>query len=149
MTDRTPNAAGQDENQIFPFIERLMSAAAAAREHAYAPYSRFQVGAAVLANGEIYTGCNVENASFGLAICAERTAVFAAIAAGRRRIDAVAIAGDPNSPTAPCGACRQVLHEFGPEMTVILHSNGEPIVQPLTSLLPLAFGPDDLRASDL
>ncbi len=129
-------------------IERLLKAAMTARASAYAPYSRFQVGAAVLAGGEVFAGCNVENASFGLTICAERVAVFAAVAAGPRRIEAVAVAGDPARPTAPCGACRQVLHEFGPEMAVILHSGGKPIVQSLASLLPQAFGPDDLSPAE-
>jgi cytidine deaminase len=86
---------------------------------AYAPYSRFRVGAAVLADGNIYTGCNIENASYGLAICAERVAVFKAISAGARRLEAVAVACVDASPQSqagslmPCGACRQVLAEFG------------------------------------
>jgi cytidine deaminase len=125
-------------------VRSLITAAAAARGHAYAPYSRFQVGAAVLAGGEVYTGCNVENASYGLTICAERSAVFAAVAAGRRRIDAVAVVSDAPAPTAPCGACRQVLHEFGPEMQVIMAGGGGTVTRPLRELLPLAFGPEDL-----
>jgi cytidine deaminase len=124
--------------------ERVMAAALTARDRAYAPYSRFPVGAAVLAGGEVFAGCNVENASFGLTICAERVAVFSAVAAGHRRIEAVAVAGGPSGPTAPCGACRQVLHEFGPNMTVILNQGDQPVTMPLTSLLPLAFGPDDV-----
>jgi cytidine deaminase len=123
--------------------ERLLAVALAAREGAYAPYSRFPVGAAVLAGGEEFAGCNVENASYGLTVCAERVAVFAAVAAGHRRIEAVAVAGDPAGATAPCGACRQVLHEFGPDMTVILSRDGQPVMLPLASLLPLAFGPND------
>jgi cytidine deaminase len=125
-------------------IESLVTAASEARGRAYAPYSRFPVGAAVLAGGEVYTGCNVENASYGLTICAERSAVFAAVAAGRRRIDAVAVVGDAPVPVAPCGACRQVLHEFGPEMLVIMAGRGETVTRPLRELLPLAFGPEDL-----
>lgn len=124
--------------------ERLLAAARAARDRAYAPYSRFPVGAAVLAGGSVFSGCNVENASFGLTICAERVAVFAAVAAGHRRVEAVAVAGDPAGATAPCGACRQVLHEFGPDMTVILNRAGQPVTLPLSSLLPLAFGPNDV-----
>lgn len=127
-------------------IQRLVDAALRAREHAYAPYSRFRVGAAVLAGEQVFTGCNVENASFGLTICAERAAVSAAIAAGARRLEAVAVAGDAATPTAPCGACRQVLFEFGPTMTIILHGEHETIVQPLADLLPRAFGPEDLAA---
>ena len=130
------------------FAKRLISAAGAAREHAYAPYSQFSVGAAVLAGGEVFPACNVENASLGLTMCAERVAVFFAVAAGYRRIEAVAIVGDPSNPTAPCGACRQVLHEFGPDMAVILLSDGEPVAWSLASLLPLAFGPDDLTSAE-
>ena len=126
--------------------DSLVKAATDARGRAYAPYSRFRVGAAVLAGGDLYTGCNVENASYGLTMCAERSAVFAAVAAGRRRIDAVAIVGDGATPTAPCGACRQVLHEFGPAMQVIMVGGGETVTRPLTELLPLAFGPEDLTA---
>ena len=126
--------------------DSLVMAASGARGHAYAPYSHFPVGAAVLAGGRVYTGCNVENASYGLTMCAERAAVFTAIAAGERRIYAVAIAGDDQRPTAPCGACRQVLHEFGPDMLVIMAGGGETVVRTLTELLPLGFGPEDLSA---
>ena len=127
-----------------PTIRRLVEVAARARERAYAPYSRFPVGAAVLADGKVFAGCNVENASYGLTLCAERVAVFAAVAAGQRRIDAVAVVTNATTPTAPCGACRQVLHEFGPTMTVIMSAGGETLVRLLSDLLPLAFGPDDL-----
>ena len=127
-----------------PTIRRLVEAAVRARERAYAPYSRFPVGAAVLAGGEVFAGCNVENASYGLTLCAERVAVFSAVAAGQRWIDAVAVVTNATTPTAPCGACRQVLHEFGPAMTVVMQVGGETLVRPLTDLLPLAFGPDDL-----
>jgi len=127
-------------------VQRLIEAALRARESAYAPYSRFRVGAAVLAEEQIFTGCNVENASFGLTICAERAAVFAAVTAGARRLEAVAVAGDAGTPTAPCGACRQVLFEFGPEMTVILHGGQGTIIHSLAALLPRAFGPEDLAA---
>ena len=127
-----------------PAIHRLVEAAERARDRAYAPYSRFRVGAAVLAGGEVFAGCNVENASYGLTVCAERVAVFSAVAAGQRRIDAVAVVTDAATPTAPCGACRQVLYEFGPTMTVIMSARGEMLVRPLSELLPLAFGPDDL-----
>ncbi|MGD9894617.1 MAG: cytidine deaminase, partial [Dehalococcoidia bacterium] len=95
----------------------------------------------------VFVGCNVENASYGLTVCAERVAVFAAVVAGHRRLAAVAVAGDPSGVTAPCGACRQVLHEFGPEMSVILSEDGKPVARPLASLLPLAFGPDDVTPS--
>ncbi|MGH2353429.1 MAG: cytidine deaminase [Chloroflexota bacterium] len=118
----------------------LIEAATAARERAYAPYSGFQVGAAVLAGGRIFQGCNVENTSYGLAICAERAAVFAAVAAGERRIDAVAVVADTTSPTTPCGACRQVLSEFGRDVVVICATvTGETAIHALADLLPHAF----------
>jgi cytidine deaminase len=124
-------------------LHALIDAARAARDHAYAPYSGFRVGAAVLADGRIVPGCNVENASYGLTVCAERAAVFAAVGAGVRRIDAVAVVTDADQPVAPCGACRQVLHEFGPGMAVILA--GREIRRfTLADLLPDAFGPGDI-----
>lgn len=124
--------------------EDLVAAAIAARENAYAPYSRFQVGAALLAeNGEIITGSNVENASYGLTICAERVAVFAACSRGIRRFRAIAIATDPGAP--PCGACRQVLREFARDLPIHLaHTNGRFRTTSLAELLPESFGPDDL-----
>ncbi len=122
----------------------LIEAARGAMAHAYAPYSGFRVGAAVLAGGRFFPGCNVENASYGLTICAERAAVFAAVAAGERRIEAVAVVTDDALTIAPCGACRQVLNEFGPGMTVIMAARSDTVVRPLSELLPLAFGPDDL-----
>ena len=125
-------------------VESLVAAAERARERAYAPYSRFRVGAAVLAGGRVYDGCNVENASYGLTVCAERVAVFAAVAAGERQIDAVAVVTDAGRPVAPCGACRQVLFEFGPAITVIMQSGDRTAVRPLAALLPDAFGPADL-----
>ena len=93
--------------------------AAAVRREAYAPYSRYPVGAAVLAEGEIFAGCNVENVSFGLTMCAERVAVFSAVAAGKRRIKGIALLADGSRPPVPCGACRQVLYEFNPEMWIV------------------------------
>lgn len=93
--------------------EELVDLALKARESAYAPYSGFRVGAAVIAdNGKIYTGCNVENASYGASICAERTAVAKAVSDGARKLLAVAVAGDSDGPTLPCGICRQVISEF-------------------------------------
>jgi cytidine deaminase len=121
-------------------IEGLIAAAERARGRAYAPYSRFRVGAAVRAGGRTYGGCNVENASYGLTICAERVAVFTAVAAGQRRIDAVAVVSDATVPVAPCGACRQVLHELNPAMTVIMAAGDVTVVRPLAELLPSAFG---------
>ncbi|MCS7003197.1 MAG: cytidine deaminase [Dehalococcoidia bacterium] len=122
--------------------DRLMAAAVAAKQRAYCPYSRFPVGAAALTDdGTIAVGCNVENASYGLTICAERNAVAAAVVAGSRRLVAVAIATDAPTPTTPCGACRQTLHEFGPTMTVLsVSAAGEVAEWPLADLLPAAFG---------
>lgn len=99
----------------------LVNAAAAARLKAYAPYSNFQVGAALLTEtGEIFTGCNVENLSYGLTLCAERVALSAAVAQGHRAFERIAIVADTGSPISPCGACRQVLAEFAPELEMIL-----------------------------
>lgn len=103
-------------------VRRLLRAAAAAAEKAYAPYSRFRVGAALLtADGRIITGCNVENASYGLTICAERNALFHAVAGGQREFRAIAIVAEGDHLPYPCGACRQVLAEFaGPELIVLV-----------------------------
>jgi cytidine deaminase len=130
-----------------PVCQRLERAARQAARKSYSPYSRFKVGAAVLAgSGEIYAGCNVENASYGLCNCAERTAIFAAIAAGERKITAVAVHTPTPEPTLPCGACRQVIHEFGPEAVVICTGKGRSRIETtLHTLLPAAFGPADLR----
>jgi cytidine deaminase len=126
---------------------RLVTAARAAALHAYAPYSKFRVGAAVLSRtGKIHTGCNVENASYGLGNCAERTAVFHAVAAGEREILAVAVYTPTRKPTPPCGACRQVIHEFGPGAIILCAcQSGERIETTLDQLLPCAFGPENLR----
>ena len=126
-------------------LDELVRAAHDARTRAYAPYSRFTVGAAVLSGGKVYSGCNVENASYGLSICAERVAATTAVAAGERRIDAVAVVGSAHEPTPPCGACRQFLNEFGPAMPVVVETpDGTREVWRLDALLPHAFGPDYL-----
>ena len=119
----------------------LARAAAGARRRAYAPYSRFQVGAAVLAGGQIHPGCNVENASYGLTVCAERAAVAGAVAAGARRLEAVAVASGTVPPTPPCGMCLQTLAEFaGPELPVLLvGARGAREETTLGELLPKAF----------
>jgi cytidine deaminase len=102
-------------------FQALIAAARQAREHSYSPYSGFRVGAALLtADGRVFTGTNVENASFGLSICAERAAVFKAVTAGVRDFSAIAIYADGEQPTPPCGACRQVLLEFAPQLTVLM-----------------------------
>jgi cytidine deaminase len=114
----------------------LIDAAIRVRASAHAPYSRFHVGAAVLtANGEVFAGCNVENASYGLTICAERVAVGTAVAAGHKQIVAVAVASTGGH--SPCGACRQVLSEFGPAMEVILIDADDPTKMRTTTLATL------------
>lgn len=122
--------------------DELLAAAAAARYQAYAPYSRFRVGAAVLtAGGQIFTGCNVENVSYGLAICAERVAVFKAAADGEREVVAVAVVIE-GEPAFPCGACLQVIQEFaGEEPPVIIAANTSGAVETkrLSECLPCAF----------
>src|SRR5262245_28864477 len=117
----------------------LVDAATAARANAYSPYSRYQVGAAALGgSGRIYSGCNIENASYGLSVCAERVAIFRAIAEGEREVAALAVATE-NGAT-PCGACRQVLHEFGPTARVLLcAADGTCKELGLDALLPDAF----------
>ena len=132
--------SGLSEGQI----AELIAAAAAVRERAYAPYSRFLVGAALrAADGTIFAGCNVENASYGLTICAERNAIAQAIAAGTRDFTAVAVVSE--NGVTPCGACRQVLVEFGPEMTVIVvDTRGRRRIYTLAELLLDAFGPKHL-----
>jgi len=121
--------------------DRLVEAARAARRRAYAPYSRFQVGAAVRARGRVFEGANVENASYGLTLCAERSAVTAAVLAGARRLDAVAVASGTSPPTPPCGMCLQTLAEFaGPELQVLLAgARGALVETTLGELLPRGF----------
>ena len=122
--------------------EALLKAAGAALKNAYAPYSKFHVGAAVLTEaGAIYTGCNVENASYGLTNCAERTAIFSAVAAegAAMRLRAVAVATDPVIACAPCGACRQVIHEFGPRCWVLFTGANGLEQRRASELLPQGF----------
>ncbi|GGP23878.1 cytidine deaminase [Silvimonas iriomotensis] len=124
--------------------QQLMQEAKTARQKAYAPYSRFQVGAALLTrDGKVFHGCNVENASYGLCNCAERTALFAAIAAGYKPGDfaTLAVVGDTDGPIAPCGACRQVIIELGsPTLEVVLTNlKGDVEVTSASALLPGAF----------
>jgi cytidine deaminase len=126
--------------------ERLLQAARDIRPRAYVPYSGFHVGAAVLAGGEIFTGVNVENASYPVSTCAERSAVVQAVTAGHTAIDAVAVVADADEPTPPCGMCRQALNEFGPNMLVICEgASGEQQAWILSTLLQDAFGPANLR----
>ncbi len=129
-----------------PDIEALVEAAREVRKHAYAPYSGFAVGAAVrTASGKVYSGCNVENASYGLSLCAERAAIAAAVAAGEREIVALAVVGGSNRPAPPCGMCRQTMVEFNPRMQVILCStSGEVEITTAERLLPGFFKPAHL-----
>lgn len=118
----------------------LLAFAREAKQKAYAPYSGFRVGAAVFAGGDIFVGVNVENAAYGSTLCAERGAAMAAVAAGHTTFDAIAIAGDSESPTVPCGACRQFLAEFNPELRVIMGGRSDAVeVVTLDALLPEAF----------
>ena len=118
----------------------LLAFAREAQEKAYAPYSGFRVGAAIYAGGEIFQGCNVENAAYGSTVCAERGAAMAAVLAGKTFFDSVAVVGDSQDPTVPCGACRQFLAEFNPEMRVVMGGREEHVqVWTLDELLPEAF----------
>jgi cytidine deaminase len=123
----------------------LMRAAVGARVHAYAPYSGFAVGAAIQAkSGALFTGSNVENASYGATICAERSALAAAVTAGERELIAIAIASGAKSPTPPCGICRQCLAELAPTLPIRSYTGNAYAEYDLRSLLPHAFGREQL-----
>lgn len=128
-------------------MTKLMSAAMEARKHAHAPFSNFPVGAALEADdGRIFTGCNIENASYGLTMCAERVALFKAISEGAQRFRAIAVATGAATLTPPCGACRQILWEFGGDLLVELgNENGQTGTFRMSELLPHAF---DTRSLD-
>jgi len=128
----------------------LVQAARDASERAYAPYSRFRVGAALLSeSGAVFAGCNVENASYGLSMCAERVAVACALAAGERRFQALAIYADADEPAPPCGACRQVLGEFAADMPIYLAGRGGGWRElRLAALYPMPFGKTTLCPSE-
>jgi cytidine deaminase len=121
--------------------KELLEAAREVREHAFAPYSNFKVGAAVeTEDGSIFKGCNIESASYGLTICAERVAIFTAVAAGHLRISRIAVIADTEMLTAPCGACRQIIWEFGGDIPVALANlHGKTEMVQMNELLPLAF----------
>jgi cytidine deaminase len=130
-------------------LTRIIEVARAASEKAYAPYSNFRVGAAILTEaGAVHAGCNVENASYGLTICAERNAAaamtLAATSMHDRKIRLIAIVSPNAAPCFPCGACRQVLHEFGCEEVLVLEASGVFRRYPFDTLLPHAFGPESL-----
>ncbi|MFR5266024.1 cytidine deaminase [Clostridium sp.] len=128
--------------------EQLINLAIEAREKAYSPYSNFKVGAAVLfENGKIYTGCNIENASYGATNCAERTAIFNAVSDGGRVLKAIALIGDPSNYTYPCGICRQVMSEFaesGDVKIYIVKNSTDYIETTLEEILPGSFTKKDL-----
>lgn len=123
-------------------VQKLMRSAKSVIQNAHAPYSNFRVGAAILlANGKVFSGCNVENASYGMTNCAERTAIFSAVAQMGPKIEirAVAVANAQGVPCAPCGACRQVIYEFGPDATIYFQSATGPKQAHITELLPEGF----------
>ncbi len=126
--------------------KELMKMAIEARQNAYAPYSHFAVGAALLAeSGKVYTGCNIENASYGLTCCAERNAIFAAVGAGERRFKMLAVAADSPEPVAPCGACRQVIAEFGIPLVVMGNLKEATKTMTAEELLPYGFGQESMN----
>ncbi|MBP0725056.1 cytidine deaminase [Bacillus sp. RG28] len=128
--------------------DQLVKKAIEARDFAYAPYSKFKVGAAILTtNQKVYSGCNVENASYGLTNCAERTAIFKAVSEGESKVEAIAIVADTDGPVSPCGACRQVIAEFCHEKTQIILANlkGDVEVTTIDRLLPGFFASSDLN----
>jgi cytidine deaminase len=130
------NAAGRDSK-----LDALMDAARAVREHAHADYSGFKVGAALeTADGTIVTGCNIENATYGLTVCAERVAMFKALSEGHREFRRIVVVAPPEAPTPPCGACRQILWEFAGDLEVILANlKGETGRHRIGELLPQPF----------
>jgi cytidine deaminase len=131
-----------------PGPRALEARALEAQRKAYAPYSKFRVGAAVQMSGALFEGANVENASYGLSMCAERTAVFAAVLAGADRLEAVAVCSDASPPSSPCGACRQVLLEFAPDPAAVtvtaINARGERRVWTLAALIPDGFSGREL-----
>ena len=126
-------------------LQKLIQAAIETRKQSYSPYSNFAVGAAVLSNdGYIYGGCNIENASYGLTNCAERTAIFNAVSDGKRNISAIAVVADTDRPCSPCGACRQVIGEFKILCIIMANLKGEYKTVTLEELLPFSFSNTDL-----
>ena len=127
-------------------INELINKAKNAREHSYSPYSRFKVGAALKTKNEmVFTGCNIENSSYGLSICAEQEAIFKAISAGERDLDTIAVVTDSDKLTTPCGACRQVMWEFSKDMTVVVANlKGKKKEFKIKELLAHPFGKDPL-----
>ena len=122
-------------------MDKLIAEAKMAREKAYAPYSNFKVGAAVLtSNGKIFSGCNIENSSYGLSICAERAAIFNAVSSGYKKFTKIVVVTDSEPPSSPCGACRQVIFEFGDDIEVIMANlKGDVKIEKIDKLLKDGF----------
>lgn len=129
----------------------LIKIAEDAKKNAYVPYSNFRVGAAILTkSGKIYTGCNIESASYSATICAERTAIVKCVSDGHKDIAKIAIVGSENKLSYPCGICRQLLIEFGKDIDIIVAKNvDEFVTYTIDELLPNGFGPEDLRCSNV
>ena len=126
-------------------IQNLIDRAIVAREKTYSPYSHFGVGAAILCeDGTIYEGCNIENASYGLTNCAERTAIFKAVSEGHTKFKALAVVADTEGPCAPCGACRQVMGEFNIPIIIMRNMKGNIKVVSIEALLPFSFSSNDV-----
>ena len=126
-------------------IQKLIDRAIVARKKSYSPYSHFGVGAALVCeDGSIYEGCNIENASYGLTNCAERTAIFKAVSEGHTKFKALAVVADTEGPCAPCGACRQVISEFEISQIILANLKGNYRVLDVDELLPFRFGADSL-----
>lgn len=127
-------------------MQELLEQALLVREKAYAPYSKFKVGAAVRGgSGHIHTGCNVENASYGLTSCAERNAIYQAIAQGEQNLKEILVLADTKEPVVPCGACRQVMQEFGINVVYRANISGQLVCNTLEELLPLGFKKTDME----
>ena len=148
MEEKSLQLAGfarEEQSVVLPTDEELLALAREAMQRSYSPYSHYKVGACLLsADGRLFEGCNIENASFGLTNCAERTAVFKAVSEGVKAFTAIAIASESSAPW-PCGACRQVLNEFAPDIRVLVPwAPGKSAQSTLRELLPHGFGPSDL-----
>lgn len=127
-------------------MDELVKLAVRAREHAYVPYSGFKVGAAVQGkSGRIYSGSNIENASYGLSNCAERTAIFKAVSEGEQELTTIAVVADTAEPVSPCGACRQVMSEFGITKIILANLHGKQQVLTMEEILPFGFAKGDLK----
>lgn len=126
-------------------MDELIACAVKAREYAYAPYSKFKVGAAVQTkSGRIFSGCNIEDSSYGLSNCAERTAIFKAVSEGEQQLATIAVVADTIEPVSPCGACRQVMAEFGIEKIILTNLSGKRKILTLEEILPFHFAKDDI-----